>query len=123
MKLSLAIGLFFFVIFGYYSYGFYTGSYLITKQVHNSNNNDEPYTIGDILSCFFGIVFGVLSLGMTAPNIKAIAEGKVAGKMAYDVIDRKPKIMLDDPTSSPVEDISGQIEFRNVTFSYPTRKE
>jgi hypothetical protein len=41
-------------------------------------------------------VFGVFSLGMATPNIKAITEGKVAGKIAYDVIDRKPRILLDD---------------------------
>jgi Ni,Fe-hydrogenase maturation factor len=40
-------------------------------------------------------VFGVFSLGMATPNIKAITEGKVAGKMAFDIIDRKPLIILD----------------------------
>lgn len=51
------------------------------------------------MSCFFGVVFGVMSIGMATPNIKAVAEGKVAGKMAYDIIDRIPKIPLDDPTA------------------------
>jgi ATP-binding cassette subfamily B (MDR/TAP) protein 1 len=60
---------------------------------------------------------------MATPNIKAITEGKVAGKIAYDVIDRKPKILLDDPTSQKVGDILGKIEFKNVTFRYPTRPE
>jgi len=36
---------------------------------------------------------------MATPNIKAISEGKVAGKIAYDVIDRVPKILLDEPGS------------------------
>jgi len=60
---------------------------------------------------------------MATPNIKAITEGKVAGKIAYDVIDRKPKILLDDPTSQKVGDVLGKIEFKNVTFRYPTRPE
>ena len=51
--------------------------------------------MGDILACFFGIVFGVMSLGMASPNIKAVTEGRVAGKMAFDVIDRKPLIDMD----------------------------
>lgn len=38
-----------------------------------------------------------MSIGMATPNIKAIAEGKVAAKMAFDIIDRVPKIKLDDP--------------------------
>lgn len=60
---------------------------------------------------------------MATPNIKAITEGKVAGKIAYDVIDRKPKILLDDPEAQPVGEIRGHIEFKNVTFRYPTRTE
>lgn len=75
------------------------------------------------MACFFGIVFGVFSLGMGTPNIKAITEGKVAGKIAYDIIDRKPKILLDDPEAQAVGEIRGQIEFKNVTFRYPTRTE
>lgn len=60
---------------------------------------------------------------MATPNIKAVSEGKVAGKMAYDIIDRKPAILLDDPKASRVKDIEGRIEFKDVSFTYPTRKE
>lgn len=101
-KGSLALASFMFVLFGYYAYGFYTGSWLITKQIINSNSG-EIYNIGDILSCFFGIVFGVMSLGMSAPQLKSITEGTVAGKLAYDVIDRVPAILLDDPASRTLD--------------------
>lgn len=82
-----------------------------------------PYNAGDIISCFFGVVFGVMSIGMATPNIKALVEGKVAGKMAYDIIDREPKIKLDDPKSEKVGAIKGRIEFKNVSFTYPSRPE
>jgi hypothetical protein len=36
---------------------------------------------------------------MAGPAIKAVTEGKVAGKLAYDIIDRTPEIDQDDPTS------------------------
>ena len=49
------------------------------------------------MACFLGIVYGVFSLGIAAPNFKAIAEGRVAGKLAFDVIERQPLIILDDP--------------------------
>lgn len=94
-KTAIALASFGFVIFGYYAYGFYTGSWLITKQVENSNSG-EVYNIGDVLSCFFGIVFGVMALGMASPQLKSITEGRVAGKMAFDIIDRVPKIKLDE---------------------------
>ena len=110
------------VIFGYYAYAFYIGSYLITKQVENTQSK-LPYSSGDIIACFFGIVYGVFSLGQATPNIKALTEGRVAGKAAFDIIDRVPKILLDDPKSQPVGEVRGHIEFNNVTFRYPTRPE
>ena len=118
----MAIAGFFFVMFAYYAYAFYFGSVLIVKQIENTNSG-KVYTSGDILSCFFGVVFGVFSLGMATPNIKAITEGRVAGKVAYDIIDRVPRILMDDPIANSVGNIRGSIEFKNVTFRYPTRPE
>jgi ATP-binding cassette subfamily B (MDR/TAP) protein 1 len=122
MKTALAIAGFFMVTFSYYAYAFYVGSYLIVIQKVNTNSG-QPYTSGDVLSCFFGVVFGVFALGMATPNMKAITEGRVAGKVAYDIIERVPKILLDDSNAIPVHDVRGLIEFKNVTFRYPTRPE
>ena len=53
------------------------------------------------------------------PNVKLVAEGKVSGKAAFDLIDRKPLIDMDDKGEKI--DLKGKIEFKNVTFYYPTR--
>lgn len=127
-KAGLNISTLMFIIFGYYAYAFYTGSWLIQERVKNSSkvvtNGDPNYTAGDVMSCFFGVVFGAMSIGMATPNIKAVAEGQVAGKMAFDIIDRKPKIDLDASNTKhlPAE-ILGRIEFKNVSFTYPSRKD
>jgi hypothetical protein len=94
----LTIASFFFGIFSYYAYAFLIGTILIENDKENSNSyrwgDTESitfcplYNAGDIISCFFGVVFGVFSLGMATPNIKAVTEGRVAGKMAYDIIER-----------------------------------
>ena len=73
------------------------------------------------MSCFFGIIFGMFSLGMATPNIKAVLEGRAAGKMAFDIIDRKPAIDQDDPKVKKLSDLKGEIEFKNVDFYYPSR--
>lgn len=75
------------------------------------------------MSCFFGVVFGLFSLGAAQPNLKAVVEGRVAGKLAYDIINRKPKIEIDDPEGKKLENLKGRIEFKDVTFAYPTRSE
>lgn len=107
-KGSLAIALFFASIFGTYAYAFYMGSVWIYKGFSNDAFN-RVYSAGDILSCFFGVVFGMFSVGMATPNIKAVAEGKVAGKMAFDIINRKPTIDQDDNKDNILSDIKGKI--------------
>jgi hypothetical protein len=75
------------------------------------------------MSCFLGVIIGLVNLGLTTPNFKAISEGREAGKIAYDVIFREPNIKLDDDKSISLKDVKGEFEFKNVTFSYPSRKD
>ena len=75
------------------------------------------------MACFLGLVYGIFSLGLATPNFKALTEGRVAGKMAYDIIERVPTIKLDDENSKPADNVQGKIEFKNVSFSYPSRPE
>ena len=55
-----------------------------------------------------------------APNFKLVAEGQAAGKIAFDVIDRKSNIDFDNVDGKKI-DLKGKIEFRNVAFYYPSR--
>lgn len=43
--------------------------------------------------------------------------------MAYDIIDRVPKILLDDPVSKSIDlsNVRGNLELKNVTFRYPSK--
>jgi len=119
---ALAIGGFFLSLYGYYSYSFYVGSFMVTKQVTNVNSG-VAYTSGDIMACFLGVIYGIFSLGLATPNFKALSEGQVAGKYAYDIIERKPAIELDNPKGKTATDLKGKIEFKNVSFSYPSRRD
>jgi ABC-type multidrug transport system fused ATPase/permease subunit len=88
---AFSMALLFASVFGTYAYSFYMGSVWIYKGIHNDLYKRD-YSAGDILSCFFGVIFGMFSVGLASPNIKAVTEGRVAGKMAFDIIDRKPAI-------------------------------
>jgi ATP-binding cassette subfamily B (MDR/TAP) protein 1 len=120
LKGSLVLAMFMASIFATYSFSFYMGMVWIYNDIYN-DTFDRMYKPGDILSCFFGVVFGMFSVGMATPNLKAVAEGKVAGKMAYDIIDREPQIKQDDPNAQHVTDLKGEIEFKDVSFYYPSR--
>lgn len=63
------------VIYGAYAYGLSLGAIIIDAEW--TNNSGETLKSGDIISCFFGIIFGAFSLGMGAPNMKAVSEARV----------------------------------------------
>lgn len=110
------------VIYGAYAYGLSFGAILINKGY--TNNQGDLLSLGDIISCFFGIIFGAFALGMGAPNMKAVSEARVNAASALSVINRKPKILINDlsaPAFNP--NLKGSIEFWNVTYTYTSRKE
>jgi hypothetical protein len=49
------------------------------------------------MGTFFGVLFGLFAFGASGNHFKGISDAGVAGKFAFDVIDRKSKIELDDP--------------------------
>lgn len=61
-----------FFIFGFYSYAFFIGA-LFVKDKYINPVEDRPYTGSDVIVCFFGVLFGMFSLGLTGPSFTAIA--------------------------------------------------
>jgi ATP-binding cassette subfamily B (MDR/TAP) protein 1 len=74
-----------------YTYALFIGSIFINQRLINPVT-DKVFTSGDVLACFFGVIFGMFSLGMITPNLKAVAEGKAAAKAAFQILDRTPEI-------------------------------
>jgi ABC-type multidrug transport system fused ATPase/permease subunit len=64
-----------------------------------------------------------MALGQIAPSLTNIAKAQVAAFRIWEVIDRVPPI--DSASAAGVKPelsaIRGRVEFRNVTFSYPSR--
>ena len=71
------------------------------------------------VSCMF-IKF-CRSLGQTSPFMSAFAAGRAAAYKMFETIDRKPEIDAYDTSGRVLDDIRGNIELRDVYFSYPAR--
>ena len=61
------------------------------------------------------------SLGEASPCMSAFFAGKAAAYKMFETIKRRPEIDSYNSKGKVLDDIRGDIEFRDVYFSYPTR--
>ena len=93
---------------------------MIEKDIDNINTG-KLYKLDDILVSFFAIMTAFFSVGSVAPPLQAITKGREAAYSIFNIIDTAPKIIDDDVTKITPSSISGDIEFKNVKFNYPSR--
>ncbi|KAA8537503.1 hypothetical protein F0562_027111 [Nyssa sinensis] len=95
-----------------YALGLWYASILIKRKDSN---------FGDIIKSFMVLIITALSVAETLALAPDIVKGSQALVSVFDILQRKTAINPDNPVSTVVTDINGDIEFRNVTFKYPTR--
>jgi ATP-binding cassette subfamily B (MDR/TAP) protein 1 len=61
------------------------------------------------------------SLGQTSPCLSAFAAGRAAAYKMFETIERKPVIDAFNKSGKVLDDLRGDIELKDVYFSYPTR--
>ncbi|CAI2367048.1 unnamed protein product [Moneuplotes crassus] len=120
--MAFSMGTFNLLMYLAYSLGLYFAGLFVHYKIYN-HNRSRNYTPGDVCSVFFGVIIGLLAMGTSAPNFKIIAEGRIAAYNALQVIERVPQILIDDPNSKDIHEISSDIKFENVSFKYSTREE
>ncbi|XP_016385103.1 ATP-binding cassette sub-family B member 9-like [Sinocyclocheilus rhinocerous] len=90
---------------------FYGGHLVVTNQMSG----------GTLIS----FIIYELELGEALESISSVYTGLMQGvgaaEKVFEYIDRKPKHTLDGQETP--ETLEGQVEFKNVTFAYPTRPE
>lgn len=79
-------------------------------------------TGGKVLATFFSIVMGSFALGQIAPPLSSFTAAKASVAPMMEVIDRIPEIDgLSNAGKIPTTPATGNIQLRNVMFSYPSR--
>ena len=106
MKRSLGISGLFFVMFGFYAYSFFWGGYL---RYNGIKNGESEYTGGACIGIMFCVVFGAFNMGNAGPHMASIAEGRIGGKLAFEVIDHNNYINPDDQSAKKLNksDVKG----------------
>ncbi|XP_059670315.1 ABC transporter B family member 19-like [Cornus florida] len=76
---------------------------------------------GKAFTAIFSAIVGGMSLGQSFSNLGAFSKGKLAGFKLMEIIKQKPTITQDPLDGKCLSEVNGNIEFKDVTFSYPSR--
>eukprot|EP00357_Protocruzia_adherens_P031766 CAMPEP_0115024098 /NCGR_PEP_ID=MMETSP0216-20121206/32936_1 /TAXON_ID=223996 /ORGANISM="Protocruzia adherens, Strain Boccale" /LENGTH=1278 /DNA_ID=CAMNT_0002397893 /DNA_START=41 /DNA_END=3877 /DNA_ORIENTATION=+ len=125
-KLGAGVGLMMGIFFVLFGLAFYYGGYLIEESEDNISTG-EKYQAGDIITVLFAVLFGIMSLGEVPNHLMKVLEAQISAADLFEIIDRKGR---HDEAKHEIEEgnprlksIQGDFEFKDVDFSYPTRKE
>ncbi|KAI3826174.1 hypothetical protein L1987_00219 [Smallanthus sonchifolius] len=109
---GLGLGATYFTVFCCYALLLWYGGYLVR----------HGYTNGGLaISTMFSVMIGGLALGQSAPSMSAFAKARVAAAKIFKIIDHKPNVERNCESGLELESVSGQLELKNVEFSYPSR--
>jgi ATP-binding cassette subfamily B (MDR/TAP) protein 1 len=75
------------------------------------------------LSYLFVFDYLTRALGAGLSNVKYFSEASAAGERLVEMINRVPKIDLENMEGETLENVTGEVEFRHVEFAYPSRPE
>ncbi|KAL6196374.1 hypothetical protein ACLB2K_031989 [Fragaria x ananassa] len=118
-KIGIKVGLVKGVLMGsmgmiYVGWGFqaWVGTYLVTQKGEDG---------GHVFVAGFNVLMGGLSILSALPNLTAITEALAATTRILEMIDRVPSIETEDRKGKALSHVRGEIEFRDIYFSYPSR--
>ncbi|KAL9997919.1 putative Type 1 protein exporter [Helianthus debilis subsp. tardiflorus] len=75
------------------------------------------------MDCLSTLHLHMLSLGSGLSNVKYFSDAMAASERIREIIIRVPEIDSDNMEGEILEQISGEVEFKNVEFTYPSRPE
>ncbi|XP_030388573.1 multidrug resistance protein homolog 49 isoform X2 [Scaptodrosophila lebanonensis] len=95
--------------------------YGITLILDDRGEEVRTYTPAVLVIVLFGIIMGAQNVGFSSPHVEAFAGARGAAQSVFAVIDRQSKIDPLDEHGKKPEDITGNIQFKDITFRYPAR--
>ncbi|KAJ0015081.1 hypothetical protein Pint_20131 [Pistacia integerrima] len=92
----------------------WVGTYLVTEKREKG---------GSIFVAGINVIMGGLSILGALPNLASITEATVAATRIFEMVDRNPAIDTEDRKGKALSYVRGEIEFKGIYFSYPSRPE
>ena len=125
-------GVTFIIMYSVYGAAFWYGLKLIFDDLENlaspqcqlaDRKCERKFSPETLVVVFFSLLMGGFQIGQTAPYIEAVASAKGAATSIFSIIGRRSKIDSRSERGMRPVSVDDNITVRNVSFSYPTRKE
>ncbi|XP_076760464.1 multi drug resistance 49 isoform X2 [Xylocopa sonorina] len=113
-------GVMWFIIYISYAVAFWYGVQLILED---RPKEVKEYTPAVLVIVFFGVLAGAQNMGLTSPHLEAFAVARGSAAAIFQVLDRQPAIDSLSKEGQRLPSVTGEIEFKNVHFQYPARKD
>lgn len=82
---------------------------------------DNELTYGNLFKSVEAVIFGTAMVGQAVAFAPDYQKGKIAAVHIFRLLDRLPKICVNQSTGEKPETCNGNIEFRKIEFTYPNR--
>ncbi|XP_073126542.1 ABC transporter B family member 19-like [Henckelia pumila] len=110
---GVGVGVIYLVTYATWALAFWYGSILASKGQLSG---------GAAIACFFGVNVGGRGFALALSYFAQFSQGTVAAGRLFQVIDNIPAIDAYSPEGrTPTNNMRGKIEFRDVSFAYPSR--
>lgn len=113
-------GVMWFIIYLSYALAFWYG---VTLILEDRAKPEKEYTPAVLVIVFFGVLAGAQNMGLTSPHLEAFAVARGSAAAVFQVLDRVPTIDSLSTEGQKLEKVTGDIEFKDVHFKYPARKD
>ncbi|XXG76262.1 hypothetical protein AAC387_Pa08g0646 [Persea americana] len=78
-------------------------------------------TFTEVFRVLFAVTMAALAVSQSSSFAPDAAKAKTSTASIFGILDRKSRIDRSDDSGITLEDVKGNIEFRHVSFKYPTR--
>lgn len=78
-------------------------------------------TFGEVFKVFFALTISAMGISQTTALAPDTNKAKDSAASIFEIIDSKPKIDSSSNEGTTLATINGDIEFKHVSFKYPTR--
>ncbi|KAG6555321.1 hypothetical protein Mapa_003364 [Marchantia paleacea] len=104
-----------------FTYGLLFGAWALLLWYASILVMDGKTNGGQAFTTILNVIISGIALGQAAPNLTTFGKGKAAGYNILEMIKRKPAVNANFLDGRTLSHVAGQIELRDVTFSYPAR--